>query len=591
MSKKSRNLALNPRVFGRILGVVLVCGTGFNGMAQDVPIPMKLSDGQTEVPAGDYLMLPLRVHLVRDFAMSRTGTGSNGISKTTQMPMDISTADVMAAMRQVNEIWSQAGIRWELDRYARGGGGIFEESVTEIQTPALILGAAQSIVARERNDDTTFPKAFASVVRGELAWPLPSSGRRMNDARPWRDFQIERDQWTGHENIVMDLNDRSKWGDFNDRPKRMFHLYLFPYAGVTLQGTANVPGNYAMVGTWSDKSPNSEGFPKRRPVFMSGTTQGGYSLEEEGSLAQTIAHELGHNLSLPHPDLTNEAKNLMKGLYKLKLRSDQVTQARNAVIVGTEYSRLGNIVPIRQGAHTITLPVIRRFDSAISMSGVTAFFKSDRVLVFNNSRNKTTSGVGEIQFNFKGWPMVDSQFYENGTAPHPDDQWVRTDAAVVWSDSVGYFFKNDEFVEFNPQTRKVQGGKWDFGASPNQPGPQKLNIGWPSWPEKFFPIDAAILHPNGNSAFFFKGDEFFSCNVNTRQCSVPKKVVDEFSGWPAHFFPIDAAVMRDGSTGCFFRHDRFIRYDFTNAKTLDNGISSSINDGWEGLYQMAVNSP
>lgn len=73
------------------------------------------------------------------------------------------------------------------------------------------------------------------------------------------------------------------------------NIYLLPYIGGTYQGFAQLGGTQVVVGVWTDKPSRGEKPPVRTLL-----------VEPEpmkiGSLARTIAHELGHNLGLSHPN-------------------------------------------------------------------------------------------------------------------------------------------------------------------------------------------------------------------------------------------------------------------------------------------------
>ena len=83
--------------------------------------------------------------------------------------------------------------------------------------------------------------------------------------------------------------------DPEHRLPRALNVYLLPYIGLTLQGFARLEGTLAVVGVWTDKASRGKNPPVRALL-----------VEAEpmvvGSLARTIAHELGHNLGLLHPD-------------------------------------------------------------------------------------------------------------------------------------------------------------------------------------------------------------------------------------------------------------------------------------------------
>ena len=102
------------------------------------------------------------------------------------------------------------------------------------------------------------------------------------------------------------------------------NVYLLPYIGATYQGYANLGGKQAVIGVWTDKASRAE----RPPVKA-------LLVEPEpmrvGSLARTIAHELGHNLGLVHPDKAEVAKvgRLMGGGKQgYALTDEEITKAR-----------------------------------------------------------------------------------------------------------------------------------------------------------------------------------------------------------------------------------------------------------------------
>jgi hypothetical protein len=106
------------------------------------------------------------------------------------------------------------------------------------------------------------------------------------------------------------------------------NVYLLPYIGTTYQGYANLGGNQAVVGVWTDKASRGEKPPvkvllvEREPMKV-------------GSLARTIAHELGHNLTLTHPDKSEAATvgRLMGGAKQgYALTEEEIAKARKSAL-------------------------------------------------------------------------------------------------------------------------------------------------------------------------------------------------------------------------------------------------------------------
>lgn len=103
------------------------------------------------------------------------------------------------------------------------------------------------------------------------------------------------------------------------------NVYLFPFVGSTYQGFARLSGKHAVVGMWSDKSSGG----KTPPVKVLLVEPEPFKV---GSLARTIAHELGHNLGLQHPskDMPHPTPRLMGGkLPGYGLTPQEIERARS----------------------------------------------------------------------------------------------------------------------------------------------------------------------------------------------------------------------------------------------------------------------
>lgn len=109
-----------------------------------------------------------------------------------------------------------------------------------------------------------------------------------------------------------------------ERHPTAHNIYLLPYIGSTYQGYATMRGNQVVLGVWTDKASRGEQPPVRALL-----------VEPEpmkvGSLARTIAHELGHNLGLTHPSKTDPdtSARLMGGRQQgYSLTAEEITTAR-----------------------------------------------------------------------------------------------------------------------------------------------------------------------------------------------------------------------------------------------------------------------
>ncbi|GEM_PF-1219208 len=160
------------------------------------------------------------------------------------MGMWVTADDVRTQLLpEINRIWSAANIQWTIE-------GIYDHEVPESENRQELIEIIQN------SDRSTSTKTF--------------------EIRRLRDPEIE------------------------NHP--VFHnLILFPFIGETRQGFASLGGsdadggNYAYVGVWSNKS-TGEGTPPAQVTFSEPLPF------QKGSMGRTCAHELGHNLTLLHPD-------------------------------------------------------------------------------------------------------------------------------------------------------------------------------------------------------------------------------------------------------------------------------------------------
>jgi len=163
------------------------------------------------------------------------------------MPPWVSEDNIIeTVLPELNDIWQQAGIQWTLET-------IFLES---IKTYDGYQNDIQYIVDSQRDGEGT-----SDPERLPRLYNLMQPDNRSSDEE-------------------LDGN--------------LFHIYIFPFIGNTSQGNAMSSfGWHSVVGSWSNKH-NDGGIPEKNLLIEA---QQNFV---RGSLARTIAHELGHVLSLGH---------------------------------------------------------------------------------------------------------------------------------------------------------------------------------------------------------------------------------------------------------------------------------------------------
>ena len=208
------------------------------------------------------ITLPIRFHITQGAKMTVKGQ----VMETWVQPADL-TGPVLA---EVNRIWKPAGIQFVVER----------AQAEALLRPANFAELIQIVENSKRGEEEVAGSGRTAAI-GKLLDPAQRHPSAMN-------------------------------------------VYLLPYIGATYQGYANLGGNQAVIGVWTDKASRAEKPPVKALL-----------VEPEpmkvGSLARTIAHELGHNLGLVHPDKAEVSKvgRLMGGGKQgYALTDEEIAKAR-----------------------------------------------------------------------------------------------------------------------------------------------------------------------------------------------------------------------------------------------------------------------
>ena len=185
------------------------------------------------------IKLNLRIHIMQ----TTPWIHSSGVSMNSWVTSNDVTEVIMP---ELNKIWSQANIIWNVESIIKEDIVIFEG-----QNEAI------SYIIDSKRD---------------------SEGRSDKERLP-------------HLYSLMQPQNRSKKKKIDSN---LYHIYLFPFIGNTSQGNAMKKfGRHAVVGIWSNK--HNRGNSPEKTLLKED-----YDLWKRGSLSRTIAHELGHVLRLSH---------------------------------------------------------------------------------------------------------------------------------------------------------------------------------------------------------------------------------------------------------------------------------------------------
>jgi len=238
------------------------------------------------VTGQETLNLKLHVHIMRDIEMRVKGES---------MTNDHISKENIAneVLPEVNRIWSQANINWEL-------AGVYDEDAVKKGYRQIPAG---------------YPKNYKKLKNIVEKARRDSSGK----SDPRRLIPLF---------LFMQPGNRIKPSEFG---QNNFHVYLYPFIGNTSQGnamkkdkdTGNSLGFHTVLGTWTNKH-NKGKIPERVKIVEDWEK---WTKIKRGSLSRTIAHELGHVIGLRHKRC--EGYCLMGPKHGYKLTNKQIRRATN----------------------------------------------------------------------------------------------------------------------------------------------------------------------------------------------------------------------------------------------------------------------
>jgi hypothetical protein len=144
------------------------------------------------------------------------------------------------------------------------------------------------------------------------------------------------------------------------------------------------------------------------------------------------------------------------------------------------------------------------------------------------------------------------------------------DAAVRWSDSTAYFFRDSKYVKVDIASKTVLGL------------PRSISEDWHDWPADWTSVDAAVEWDNGK-IYFFRGGEFLRYDIaSDRVDRDPKSIATHWGGLFGS--NIDSAFNDGDGKAYFFKGNIYERVDIDDAEfDVDEGYPANIVGNWPGI--------
>ncbi|MFD8403710.1 hemopexin repeat-containing protein [Streptomyces anulatus] len=206
----------------------------------------------------------------------------------------------------------------------------------------------------------------------------------------------------------------------------------------------------------------------------------------------------------------------------------------------------------------------RRIDAVLRSrdeGNIAWFLKDTRYVRYDLKADEGVNGAKPIAGNWDGLP----------------DSFTRgIDAALNRHDqpSVGYLFKDDQYVRYNLEADEAAPGY-----------PKSIAEGWAALPAAFQQgIDAVVNHPTDDEiVWFFKDGQYGRYNVPEDKLVLgPKSIEGNWAGLPDSFNRgIDAAAPHASNRNkvYLFKDDQYVRYDL-DADRADSGYPLPIKGNW-----------
>lgn len=158
--------------------------------------------------------------------------------------------------------------------------------------------------------------------------------------------------------------------------------------------------------------------------------------------------------------------------------------------------------------------------------------------------------------------------YWDGLRPISSD----VQAAFVASNEKGYFFKGDEYIRYDIVADEADSGY-----------PKKIAGNWPGLWES--DIDAIVQFPNSDKIYVFKGRRYMRYDLGKDKADkgYPQSIARYWRGLEPFSEGVDAAIVSpDGDKIFFFKGEYYISFDI-EADKADEGYPKLISEHWEGL--------